>query len=90
MRIQTPESIVWQGDVLSLSASNISGPFDLLPQHANMITIIERQPIEVVTIAGNRKFMFEKAVLAVKDGNAVIYANISVEKSGDEKPRQTK
>ena len=80
VRIQTPESLVWQGDALSLSTSNSAGHFDILPQHANMITIIERQPIDVVTSDGNRKFVFEKAVLAVKDNDVHIYANISAEK----------
>ena len=90
MRIQTPESLVWQGEALSLSTSNSSGHFDILPQHANMITIIERQPIEVVTSDGNRKFVCEKAVLAVENNDVHIYANISVEKIESENPRQIK
>ena len=90
VRIQTPESLVWQGSALSLSTTNSAGRFDILPLHANMITIIERQPIEIVTTAGNRKFVFEKAVLAVKSSDVYIYANISAEKLETEDPRQTK
>jgi len=90
IRIQTPESIVWEGRGLSLSTTNSAGRFDLLPQHANMITIVEREPIEIVTSAGNRKFVFEKAVLAVKDNSVTIYANISMEKIQTGNPRQTK
>ncbi len=90
VRIQTPESLVWEGNALSLSATNSAGPFDILPQHANMITIIEGNPIEVVTTFGTRKFVFDKAVLAVKDDSVSIYANISAEKTAAETPRQIK
>ena len=55
-----------------------------------MITIIERQPIEIVTTAGNRKFVFEKAVLAVKNSDVYIYANISAENPENENTRQIK
>ena len=80
VRLQTPESLVWEGQALSLSSTNSAGRFDILPQHANMITIIEKQPIEIVTLNGNRKFLFDKAVLAVKDNTVFIYANISADK----------
>lgn len=90
VHIQTPESIVWQGNALSLSTQNTTGRFDILPLHANMITIIERQPIEIQTESGNRKFIFEKAVLAIKNNKVTIYANLSAEESVSEIPRQTK
>ena len=84
VRIQTPDSLVWEGSALAITATNSAGTFDILPQHANMITIIEKQPIEIVTSTGNRKFVFEKAVLAVKDNSVSIYANISAGKSQSE------
>lgn len=79
VRIQTPESIVWEGKALSMSTANSAGRFDILPQHANMITIIDKQPIEIITTNGNRKFVFDKAVLAVNAGAVSIYSNINVE-----------
>ena len=90
VKIQTPESIVWEGAARSISTENSAGRFDILPQHANMITIIEGHPIEIVTMYGNRKFVFEKAVLVVKDNAVSVYANISAEKTGSENLRQIK
>jgi F0F1-type ATP synthase epsilon subunit len=75
--IRTPDSLVWQGRALSVSSANNKGVFDILPEHANLITLIDNQPITISTETGTRKFMFEKAVLSFKDNAASIYANIS-------------
>ena len=77
VRIQTPESLVWEGRAESLSSVNSAGPFDILPQHANMITIIEKQPIEVSSKGGSRRFTFDKAVVSVQNGAVTIFANIA-------------
>ena len=77
VKILTPESLVWEGRAESLSSINSAGPFDILPQHANMITIIEKSPIEITSTGGNRKFTFEKAIISVKHGDVTIYANIA-------------
>ena len=83
--IRTPDSVVFQGRAKSISSRNNAGAFDILPEHANMITLIENQPIQIVTDAGTRKFTFEKAVIAVKDNSVSIYANINPSKTETEK-----
>src|SRR4051812_30790494 len=79
--IRTPESMVFQGRARSISSKNNAGAFDILPEHANMITLIDGQEINIATETGTRKFIFEKAVLAVKDNSVSIYANISSSKT---------
>lgn len=76
VRVQTPDALVWEGRAEALSSKNSAGPFDILPDHANMITIIEGEPIEIESSGGSRKFIFEKAVIEVKDGSVIIYANL--------------
>ena len=68
---------MWEGRAEALSSVNSAGPFDIWPDHANMITIIEKNPIEITGVGGNRKFTFEKAIVSVKEGDVTIYANIA-------------
>jgi F-type H+-transporting ATPase subunit epsilon len=78
VKILTPEQIVWQGSAQAVSSHNSVGPFDILPEHANMITFIESQPIEVVTAEGSKTFTFEKAVLSVRNNNVSVFADILI------------
>lgn len=78
VKIQTPDSLVWEGRAESLSSENSAGRFDVLSEHGNMITIIEKKPIEIVTAGGTRKFTFDKAVLSINNDVVTIFANIGV------------
>ena len=76
VKIQTPNSIVWEGEADIVSSINSSGAFDVLPDHANMITIVEKTPIQITSQGGNRNFTFEKAIISLQDNNLHVYANI--------------
>jgi len=45
VRIVTPKQILFEGIASSVSSVNSAGKFDILPEHANFITIIENNPI---------------------------------------------
>src|SRR5258708_4239839 len=45
LSIRNRENILYDADVRALSAVNGSGPFDVLPQHANFISVIEKYVI---------------------------------------------
>lgn len=48
VRILTPKQTLFEGEALSVSSRNSSGKFDILPQHANFLTLIENQPLTVI------------------------------------------
>ena len=77
VRIVTPEAVVWEGSARSVSSKNSAGPFDVLPDHANMVTLIEREPIVVDTDAGEHRFEFSKAVIYVRESTVSVYADIT-------------
>ena len=83
VKVETPEGVIWEGLAQSVSSRNSAGPFDLLPEHANMITLIENQPIVIVSSAGEQRLNFMKAVISVRDNVVSIHADIfSSEESG--------
>ena len=58
VEIASPEKQIWEGNALSVSSVNSAGPFDILPMHANFITIVENQSININTGAKIEKFLF--------------------------------
>jgi F-type H+-transporting ATPase subunit epsilon len=77
VKIVTPAGVIWEGTAESVSSHNSSGDFDVLPDHANMVTLIEKEPIILLTAGKEQRFEFEKAVLSVRDNRVAVYADIS-------------
>lgn len=77
VRILSPQKMLFSAPALSVSSKNQQGNFDILPQHANFISMIENQPI-VVRQANKPPvtFKFPLAIIYVTGGKVNIYTNI--------------
>ena len=58
VRIISPQALILDSEAQSVSSKNLQGPFDILPQHANFITVVENQPI-VVRILKQKPLIFK-------------------------------
>jgi F0F1-type ATP synthase epsilon subunit len=76
VRINSPEKIIWEGDALSVSSANASGPFDILPFHTNFISVMENKEIIIKTESGVQKFTYPISVLYNHSNQVHIYTNI--------------
>lgn len=77
VRIDSPEKTIWEGKAASVSGTNSQGPFDILPQHASFITIVEKTPLTVRTDNGEAlKFSFDRCVIHTHKDAITIYTNI--------------
>jgi len=75
--VTSPDEIVWQGEANSLSSVNSVGVFDILPGHANFITLIQDNPITVREASGTDKvFKYKRAVLVIENDKINIYVDI--------------
>lgn len=76
VKIMNPEEVVWEGKAEALSSENTEGPFDILPDHANFMTLLNDAEV-VVHLEGekSRSFSFDQAVLYFHDGTAAIYVH---------------
>jgi len=74
--INSPDKLIWEGKATSVSSENSTGVFDILPGHSNFVTMIEGKPIVVQTDTSEETFKYENAVLSVKGGVVIIYADI--------------
>ncbi len=72
--VMSPQAVVWEGAVVSLTSANSEGVFDLLPDHARFMTLLEKTPVTLVLGDGTEKVIaIEKAVLFFQDNTAKIY-----------------
>jgi len=77
VQIFTPKGVAWEGEAQSVSSVNSQGPFDLLPEHAHFISLVEHQPIKVITKAGEQVYTFQTAVIRLMDNRVTIYADVA-------------
>jgi F0F1-type ATP synthase epsilon subunit len=75
--VATPDEQIWEGKAESVSSENSAGTFDILPQHANFVTMIKGKPIIVRTQSdGEKTFTYKNAVITVKEDKVSIYTDI--------------
>ncbi len=77
VRIISPQQLILDTQAQSVSSKNLDGPFDILPQHANFISMIENSPI-VVRMANQKPlvFKFPLAIVLVTSNIVNIYTYI--------------
>jgi F0F1-type ATP synthase epsilon subunit len=78
--IKSPDKDIFSGEAESLSSQNSAGKFDVLPGHANFITVIENRPIVIrQSEKEKREFVFPLAILSVNNNFITIYTNIDIQ-----------
>ncbi len=77
--ILSPRETIFEGQALSISSKNSAGKFDILPQHANFITLVEGQPIRI-SLPGKKplNFNFPKAIVYTSQNSVKIYTDITL------------
>ena len=77
VRIISPQELILDTQALSVSSKNTDGNFDILPQHANFITMVENSPI-IVRLGKDKPLMFTfpLAIIITTQDNVNIYTYI--------------
>ncbi|MDO8429729.1 MAG: hypothetical protein Q7S88_03805 [Candidatus Daviesbacteria bacterium] len=77
VKIASPKGIIYQGQALAVSSKNSQGNFDILPLHANFITLIKEVPLVVLdTNKKKQTFNPKLAIIYVGDNKVNIYTEI--------------
>lgn len=78
LRIRDNQMILFEGEVDRISSFNEVGPFDIYPEHANFISIINKG----LSLYDGKKMIkeikFEQAILKMKKDVAKIFLGIEV------------
>jgi len=72
--LTSPEAVVWEGEALTITSENSEGLFDLYPDHARFMTLLEDVDV-VIRLPEDSEQIFhvEKAVLLFEDATAKVY-----------------
>ena len=74
--IRTTEKVLFEGSVKALTSINDTGQFDVLPLHANFISIIKSK-ITVKNNDGSRQeFPIDGGVMRVQENNVEVFLGI--------------
>jgi F0F1-type ATP synthase epsilon subunit len=77
VRILSPKKMIFLGQADALSSMNSTGKFDILPQHANFITLVKNKPIVVTTKDGQQQsFTFNLAIVLAINNAVTVYTDI--------------
>ncbi len=82
VRILSPQKLLFDMQATSVSSKNQEGNFDILPMHANFITVTENQPI-TVRVPGQKPltFKFPIAIIYTLNNQVNIYTYIQPQSS---------
>jgi F0F1-type ATP synthase epsilon subunit len=77
IKILSPKQVVFDGPALSLSSINSAGNFDILPGHANFLTLAKNAPIVIRTLDQKRiEFSFALSIIYNNGDEVRVYTDI--------------
>lgn len=76
IRVSSPFKTFFDEDALSISAENATGPFDILPQHHNFITLLNACQITVRTPRGDFHIQISGGIMHVKADQIAVFLNV--------------
>ena len=74
--IKTRKETLYDGEAVAVTSNNEDGVFDILPHHANFITMV-KDFVFVKTQNGDQKFDVKKGVLEVSSNNVTLYLTVT-------------
>ncbi len=83
--VRDPEHIFFQDEALSLSSINDKGPFDVLPQHENFISIIKDKVVIQMKTGEKRELPLKKGVLKTLHNKVWIFLGLETIGIGEKK-----
>lgn len=80
VKIISPQQLILDTEAFSVSSKNAQGNFDILPLHANFITLVENSPI-IIRLGGQKplSFQFPLAIILTTENKVDIYTYIQLQ-----------
>ena len=74
--LRSKEKVLYNGVANTISSENERGPFDILPEHANFISLIHNYIIVDHGLVTEQSFQLEKGVMYVVSNKIDVYIGI--------------
>ncbi len=72
----SPFETFFEGSAQSVSASDISGPFDVLPGHNNFVGLLTSGDVKIVSTDGPKSIGISKGIIYVFNNQVEVFANV--------------
>lgn len=77
VKVYSPFRDYYDGPAFSLSAVNDTGPFDILPEHHNFISLLNACDLVVRTVAnGDQKIRISGGLIHVKADEVIVFLDV--------------
>jgi len=76
IKIFSPYQVYYQGEAVSLSAQNRTGPFDVLPGHINFFSLLTGGVVVLNTGFQRLEFQIARGILRVNHDNLTLFADV--------------
>ena len=76
VKAYSTRSVVFEAPAYSLSAVNQVGPLDILPGHANLLSILSNCSVVIDTDEGERRFDIAKGLIRVVHDQVTLFINL--------------
>jgi F-type H+-transporting ATPase subunit epsilon len=74
VEIYTPDQLIFQGEAASVTVPGTSGSFEVLKDHAPIISTLEDGKVTVRTSQETQTFIIKGGVVEVKENKVVVLA----------------
>lgn len=78
VKVYSPFKVYFDGPAMSISAVNDTGPFDILPEHHNFMTLLNPCEVKVRTEKSEEKLQINKGIMHVKADQVIVFLDVWV------------
>lgn len=76
VKVYAPFKTYYDGEAVSISAVNDTGPFDILPRHHNFMTLLNTCDIVVRRDSGEESIAIQRGIMHVKADKVVVFLDV--------------
>ena len=77
IKVYAPFKVYFEGDAVSVSAVNATGPFDILPKHHNFLCMLVPCDLVIQPVEGDKKIIkAHRALMHVKANRVVVFMDV--------------
>lgn len=77
VKIYAPFQVYFEGEAMSVSAVNATGPFDILPRHRNFLCMLVPCDLVVQPAEGNKRTIkIHRALMHVQSNRVVVFMDV--------------
>ncbi len=77
IKVHSPFRVYFDGEAYSISATNDTGPFDILPHHHNFITLLGVGDLIIRPVHGSEQIIrISSGIMHVKQDQVIVFLDV--------------